>query len=154
MTRLPPYLTAPIDNQEIKHTKMIYVLNTELKNTQRVDNALCQIYGVGKQLSKQICDDLGISTALRVSQLTPLHIDMIGQILPQAYTIGSDLQSEIRIRRERLVMISSYRGIRHSRGLPVRGQRTHGNAQTARRSQFHLPKTAHRTSKKLVTSKL
>jgi small subunit ribosomal protein S13 len=127
---------------------MIYVLNTDLRNNQRISNALCQIYGIGKQLSKQICDDLGIGTSLRIGQLTPAHVDMIGQLLPQAFTIGSDLQSEIRRRKERLVMISSYRGIRHSRGLPVRGQRTHGNAQTARRAQFHLPKPAQRGGKR------
>ena len=130
---------------------MIYILNTELRNNQKISNALCQIYGIGKQLSKQICDDLGISTSLRVSQLTPLHIDLIGQHLPQAYTIGSDLQSEVRIKKERLVLISSYRGIRHSRGLPVRGQRTHGNAQTARRSQFYLSKPGHNPFKKSAT---
>lgn len=133
---------------------MIYILNTELRNDQRTGHALCRIYGIGKPLSKQICDDLGISTGLRVSQLTPLHIDMIGQLLPHAYTIGSDLQSETRIRKERLVIISSYRGIRHSQGLPVRGQRTHGNAQTTRRSRFHLPKVAPKTAKRRPAPKL
>lgn len=144
----------PPKMQNSRYIQMIYVLNTDLRNDQRVGNALCKIYGIGKQLSKQICDDLGISTALQVSQLTPSHIDMIGQLLPQAYTIGSGLQSEIRGRKERLVMISSYRGIRHSRGLPVRGQRTHGNARTVRRAGSHLPKVGHKPPKRMTPSRL
>jgi len=119
---------------------MIYILNTSVDNSKRVGTALCRIYGIGKELSQQICDDLGVSTTLQVDQLTPLHIDMINQLIPQNYAIGSDLQSEIRGRKERLARISSYRGIRHTHGLPTRGQRTHCNAQTARRTRFQISK--------------
>ena len=120
--------------------KMIYILNTNLKDQKQIGKALSGICGVGNALSKQICDDLGISASLKVHQLSPSQIDILNQGIPQNYSIGADLQSEVRRRKERLVAVSSYRGIRHSQGLPSRGQRTHGNARTVRRGQSVLPK--------------
>ena len=120
---------------------MIYILSTNLKDKKPIGKALSSISGVGSVLSKQICDDLGISTSLKVCQLSPSQIDMLNQSIPQNYSIGVDLQGGVRKRKERLIAVSSYRGIRHSQGLPVRGQRTHGNARTARRGQFFLAKT-------------
>ena len=131
-------MQAPLREKE--EEKMIYILNTNLKDQQVIRKALSSIYGVGDTLSKQICDDLGISTSLKICQLSPLQVDMLNQVIPQSYPIGADLQSEIRKRKERLVAVSSYRGIRHSQGLPARGQRTHGNARTARKGQFLLTK--------------
>lgn len=120
---------------------MIYILNTNLSDKQKIGKALCEVYGVGNQLSKQICDDLGISSSLKVEDLSPSHIDLLSQTIPQNYVIGAELQGETRRSKERLVLVSSYRGIRHSQGLPSRGQRTHGNAQTARKGRFNLSKT-------------
>lgn len=118
-----------------------------------IRKALSSIYGVGDTLSKQICDDLGISTSLKISQLSPLQVDMLNQVIPQNYSIGADLQSEVRKRKERLVAVSSYRGIRHSQGLPARGQRTHGNARTARKGQFLLTKTSTKKNKTLLRNR-
>ncbi len=120
---------------------MIYILNTKLKDQKKIGKALCEIYGIGDQLSNQICDDLGISTDVKVNDLSPSHIDLLSQTIPQTYLIGAELQGETRKSKERLVLVSSYRGIRHSQGLPSRGQRTHGNAQTARKGRFNLLKT-------------
>ncbi len=118
-----------------------------------IRKALSSIYGVGDTLSKQICDDLGISTSLKISQLSPLQVDMLNQVIPQNYSIGADLQNEVRKRKERLVAVSSYRGIRHSQGLPARGQRTHGNARTARKGQFLLTKTSAKKNKTLLRNR-
>ena len=119
---------------------MIYILNTNLKDKKKINKALCKVYGLGNHLSNQICDDLGISAALKVKQLSPSQIDVLNRVIPQTYLMGAELQGEIRRRKERLVMISTYRGIRHSQGLPTRGQRTHGNARTTRKGQFNISK--------------
>lgn len=131
---------------------MIYILNTNLNDKKKINKALSEIYGVGNQLSKQICDDLGISCGLKVGDLSPSHIDWLSQAIPQTYVIGAELQGETRKSKERLILVSSYRGIRHSQGLPSRGQRTHGNAQTARKGRFNLSKTINKTSRKRSTS--
>ena len=119
---------------------MIYILSTNLKDKKPIAKALSSIYGIGDSLSKQICDDLGISISLKGNQLSPSQIEMLNQIIPQTYSIGVELQGEIRKRRERLVIVSTYRGIRHSQGLPTRGQRTHGNARTVRRARLAISK--------------
>ncbi len=127
---------------------MIYILNTNLSDNKKIGNALPKIYGIGNQLSKQICDDLGISSGLKVGDLSPSHIDLLSQTIPQTYVIGAELQGETRRSKERLALVSSYRGIRHSQGLPSRGQRTHGNAQTARKGRFHLSRTVNKKQKR------
>ena len=111
---------------------MIYILGTNLKNTQKVWRSLCKVHGINGVLSGQICNDLGISRQVRINQLLPSQIDSLNQIVPQHYLTGAELETEVRKNQERLITISTYRGIRHSQGLPTRGQRTHGNAQTSR----------------------
>jgi small subunit ribosomal protein S13 len=112
---------------------MIYILGANLKDTQPVHRSLCKVYGINIVLSHQICDDLGISQKIRTSQLLASQIDFLNQIVPQDYLVGSQLHTQSRQGIERLIGISSYKGIRHSQGLPTRGQRTHGNAQTSRK---------------------
>ena len=119
---------------------MIYILSTNLRDDKPIAKTLSSIYGIGDSLSKQICDDLGISTSLKGNQLSPSQIEMLNQSIPQTYSIGVELQGEIRKRRERLVTVSTYRGIRHSQGLPTRGQRTHGNARTVRNGRLAVSK--------------
>ena len=121
---------------------MIYILGANLKESQSVWRALCKVYGISATLSSQICDDLGISRRIRTYQLLSSQIDLLNQIVPQNYLTGTELQGEIRHKKERLIFISSYRGIRHSQGLPTRGQRTHGNAQTSRRMPLAGSKSA------------
>ena len=111
---------------------MIYILNANLKDTQPLWRALCKVYGINSVLSNQICDDLGVSRKVKTNQLLPSQIDLLNQVVPQDYLTGAELHSQLRQKLERLTAISSYRGIRHSQGLPTRGQRTHGNAQTSR----------------------
>jgi small subunit ribosomal protein S13 len=104
----------------------------DTKDAQPLWRALCKVYGINSVLSSQICDDLGISRKVKTNQLLPSQIDLLNQVVPQDYLTGAELHSQLRQKLERLTVISSYRGIRHSQGLPTRGQRTHGNAQTSR----------------------
>lgn len=112
---------------------MVYILNTNLKNNKKVKNALCEIYGIGKRLSSQICDTLGFSEEYKIKNLTNFQIQQLSQIITGNFLIGGDLRRERRNSKSRLINIGCYRGFRHNIGLPVRGQRTHGNARTARR---------------------
>lgn len=115
---------------------MVYILNTNLKNNKKVRTALCEIYGIGKSLSSQICDILGFSEEYKIKSLTNFQIQQLSQIITQNFLIGGDLRRDVRNSKNRLVSIGCYKGFRHSMGLPVRGQRTHGNARTARRQRI------------------
>ena len=119
---------------------MVYILNTNLKNKKRINIALSDIFGLGKNLSKQICDQLGISTQLKVKQLTNIQLELLTQIINQNYNISLDLKRNITKNIQRLVRIASYRGFRHTEGLSVRGQRTHGNARTCRKLKHNVLK--------------
>ena len=112
---------------------MVYILNTSLKSNKRVKIALCDIYGIGKVLSAQICESLGFSDQLKVSHLTLFQIQQLSQMITQNFLIGGDQKRDLRNNTQRLIQIGCYRGFRHNIGLPARGQRTHGNARTVRR---------------------
>lgn len=112
---------------------MIYILNTQLNNDKQVKTALSQIYGIGNTLSDKICKQLGIPDDMRICQLTHSHIEYLKDFINKNYRIGAELRHYDRKNIQRLIKISSYKGFRHTQGLPVRGQRTHGNAQTARK---------------------
>lgn len=112
---------------------MVYIYNTNLKNNKKVLIALCDIYGIGKTLSFQICESLGFGENLKVSSLTSFQVQQLSQIIAQNFLIGGDKKRDERNNKNRLKFIGCYRGFRHHIGLPVRGQRTHGNARTVRR---------------------
>ena len=112
---------------------MVYILNTNLRNNKKVRVALCEIYGIGKILSSQVCESLGFSEDLKVSHLTSFQIQQLSQVITQNFLIGGDKKRDLRNNKNRLKTIGCYRGFRHNIGLPVRGQRTHGNARTVRR---------------------
>jgi small subunit ribosomal protein S13 len=111
---------------------MVYVLNTNINNKKKIDTALTAIYGLGKHTSLQICERLGLSTELRLKQLSSLQLEQVTQSISKNYNIGLEIKRSTRTAIQRLIKINSYRGFRHSEGLPVRGQRTHGNSRTSR----------------------
>lgn len=94
--------------------------------------ALTYIYGVGLALSKKILKESGIVQSRRTSELTAEEINKIKEIIEKNYKIEGELKREIMTNIKRLKDISSWRGMRHSRGLPVRGQRTRTNTRTVR----------------------
>lgn len=112
---------------------MVYIFNTYFKDDTFVHLGLVRCMGIGKRMATQICDQLGFSKEIRYNQLTVSQYNLLREILHQNYYIGNALQQLIRARKKRLSSISAYRGFRHLRGLPCRGQRTHGNARTSRK---------------------
>ena len=104
---------------------MLYILNKNLPNRKKVGIALQEIYGIGPFLAQQICDQLGLSIYTRIDNLTQSQIDTLVRLINNNSIIGSDLKRIIQQDIKRLVGIGSYRGIRHTQNLPVRGQRTH-----------------------------
>lgn len=132
---------------------MVYVLNTNLNAKKKLYNSLSQIYGLGKHNSLQICDQLGISENVRLKQLSGFQIEQLTQLITQNYDIGLEIRRSTLQNIQRLVKIASYRGFRHTEGLPVRGQRTHGNSKTSRKLKFHMLSNVKKVSNKLYNSK-
>ena len=112
---------------------MLYVLNTNLNSKKKIFVALTEIYGLGPHNSYQICDLLGISKDRRLKQLSSSQLEQLTQLVNQNYLTGSEIKQFTTKNLQRLIKIASYRGFRHTEGLPVRGQRTHGNCRTRRK---------------------
>ena len=112
---------------------MVYILNTPLKENKKCHSALRDIFGLGAPLIHQICDQLGISPSVKCGQLNAQQIDQLIGCISQNYCTGMELRLLVTSNKKRYVSISSFRGFRLISALPSRGQRTHGNAQTARR---------------------
>lgn len=112
---------------------MLYVLNTNLNTKKKIKNALSDIYGLGPHTCDQLCDLLGISTERRLKQLSSKQLEQLTQLVNQNYNIGGEIKRSTLKNIQRLIKIASYRGFRHTEGLPIRGQRTHGNSRTARK---------------------
>lgn len=104
---------------------MVYILNKNLPNSKKVIIALQEIYGIGPVIAQQISDQLGLSTYTRMESLTQSQIDTLVRLISNNSITGSDLKRVIQQDIKRLTVIGSYRGIRHTQNLPVRGQRTH-----------------------------
>jgi len=92
--------------------------------------ALTYIHGIGPHFAKQICDKVGIPEARRVNELTDSEVIQIREVIDRDYRVEGDLRREIAMNIKRLMDLGCYRGLRHRKGLPVRGQRTHTNART------------------------
>lgn len=106
------------------------ILGVDLPREKRIDVALTTLYGVGQATSAQILGKAGIPAATRAKDLTDDQLTRITGAITQGYKLEGDLRREISQNIRRYIDIGSYRGLRHRRGLPVRGQRTHTNART------------------------
>jgi small subunit ribosomal protein S13 len=107
------------------------LLGVEIPSDKRIEASLTYIYGIGPTTAKRILDQTNIDPNLRANKLTPAQLnDIIHAITDNKITIEGDLRRELQSNLKRLQAINSYRGIRHRRGLPVRGQRTSTNART------------------------
>ena len=115
------------------HTSMLYILNSSLKDNKKCSHSLSGFYGLGCALCQQICDLLGFSRNIKINQLTGDQRARLSECVAQNYQINALLRADLKRYKARLVTISSYRGFRLSRGLPCRGQRTHGNSRTCRK---------------------
>jgi small subunit ribosomal protein S13 len=112
---------------------MIQIFNNYFKKEITILTALRQLSGIGKSMSVQMCDVLGLGKSTLLGSLSTFQVNQLDQLIHQNYHVGTELRNIIKKNKNRLRVISSYRGWRHSEGLPCRGQRTHGNARTSRR---------------------
>ena len=109
---------------------MARIAGINLPTNKRVLIALTYIHGIGKVTSKKICDSAGINVSSRVNELSEQEVASIRQHIDGNVMVEGDLRRERTINIKRLMDLGCYRGLRHRRGLPVRGQRTHTNART------------------------
>jgi len=109
---------------------MARIAGADIPNDKRVEIALTYIYGIGLSSSQRILQATAINLGTRVKDLTEPEITRLRETIEQQYTVEGDLRRELAMNIKRLMDIGSYRGLRHRRGLPVRGQRTRTNART------------------------
>jgi small subunit ribosomal protein S13 len=106
------------------------IAGVNIPTQKRVEVALTYIYGIGRTKAKQICAKVGIPTQRRVQELTDDEVVRIREMIDRDYRVEGDLRREQAMNVKRLMDLGCYRGLRHRKGLPVRGQRTHTNART------------------------
>jgi small subunit ribosomal protein S13 len=106
------------------------IAGVDIPRDKRIEVALTYIYGIGKTLSKQIASEAGIDPNKRTKTLTDEEIAKIRDIIERNHKVEGDLRKEFSINIKRLMDVGCYRGLRHRRGLPVRGQRTRTNSRT------------------------
>ncbi|MBL8557102.1 MAG: 30S ribosomal protein S13 [Hyphomonadaceae bacterium] len=109
---------------------MARIAGVNIPTQKRVEIALQYIHGIGQAYAKEICEKVGITPERRVNQLTDAEVLQIRETIDKDYTVEGDLRREVATNIKRLMDLGCYRGLRHRRGLPVRGQRTHTNART------------------------
>ncbi len=109
---------------------MARIAGVNIPTAKRVPIALTYITGIGQSAAKEICDAVGIDQARRVNELSDTEIVAIREHIDANLTVEGDLRRETQMNIKRLMDLGCYRGLRHRRNLPVRGQRTHTNART------------------------
>jgi small subunit ribosomal protein S13 len=106
------------------------IAGVNIPTQKRVQVALTYIYGIGATKATEICEKVGIPSQRRVSELTEQEVIRIREVIDREYQVEGDLRREVAMNIKRLLDLGCYRGLRHRKGLPVRGQRTHTNART------------------------
>jgi small subunit ribosomal protein S13 len=106
------------------------IAGVDLPNDKRIEIALTYVYGIGRATARKILDTAGVSGSIRVKNLTDEDTGKLRGIIEREYKVEGALRSEMAMNIKRLMDIGAYRGLRHRRGLPVRGQRTKTNART------------------------
>jgi small subunit ribosomal protein S13 len=109
---------------------MARIAGVDLPNEKRVEYGLTYVYGIGVKSSNKILAEAGVNPDTRVKDLTEDELSKIREIIDRDYTVEGDLRRQIALDIKRLIEIGCYRGLRHRRGLPVRGQNTKNNART------------------------
>ena len=109
---------------------MARISGVDLPKDKKVEIGLSYIYGIGRKNAAEIIGKAGVDSALRIRDLTDADINKIRGVIERDYKVEGALRTEVAMNIKRLMDIGSYRGIRHRKGLPVRGQRTHTNART------------------------
>ena len=109
---------------------MARIAGVNIPTSKRVEIALTYIHGIGRTKAKEICASARIPEERRVNELTDAEVSQIREIIDQGYTVEGDLRRDVAMNIKRLMDLGCNRGVRHRKGLPVRGQNTHNNART------------------------
>lgn len=109
---------------------MARIAGVNIPTNKRVEIALTYIHGIGRTKAKQVCGEVGLPAERRVNELTDAEVIQIRESIERGQMVEGDLRREVAMNIKRLMDLGLYRGLRHRRGLPVRGQRTHTNART------------------------
>src|SRR5690554_2365514 len=109
---------------------MARIAGIDLPREKRVEIGLTYIYGIGRKRSNKILQEAGVHPDTRVKDLTEAEIGKLREVIDKNYMVEGDLRRDVSLNIKRLMEIGSYRGVRHRRGLPVRGQKTKTNART------------------------
>src|SRR3954452_2119374 len=109
---------------------MARISGVDLPREKKVEIGLTYIFGIGRSRARKIIEKSGVDAALRVRDLTDADVTNLRQVIDRDFKVEGALRTEVSMNIKRLMDIGSYRGIRHRKGLPVRGQRTHTNART------------------------
>jgi len=109
---------------------MARISGVDLPREKKVEIGLTYIFGIGRSRSRKILEKSGVDSNLRIRDLTDADVTKLRQVIDRDFKVEGALRTEVSMNIKRLMDIGSYRGIRHRKGLPVRGQRTHTNART------------------------
>lgn len=109
---------------------MARIAGIDLPKDKRIEVALTYIYGIGRSLSREILAESDVDPSIRTKDLTEGQVSKIRSIMDEGYKVEGDLRKEVSMNIKRLMDLGCYRGLRHRKGLPVRGQRTSTNART------------------------
>ncbi len=109
---------------------MARIAGVNIPTNKRVEVALTYIHGIGDSFAREICRKVNIPAERRVNELSDQEVIQIREVIDHDYLVEGDLRREVSMNVKRLMDLGCYRGLRHRRGLPVRGQRTHTNART------------------------
>jgi len=130
VTRLAPQTFICIRRTLRQETIVARIAGVNIPTAKRTIIALQYIHGIGPKFAKEICEKVGIPAERRVNQLTDAEVLQIREAIDKDYNVEGDLRREVQQNIKRLMDLGCYRGLRHRKGLPVRGQRTHTNART------------------------
>ena len=109
---------------------MARIEGVDLPRNKRIDTALTYIYGIGHTSAAQICELAKVAPEIRTNELSDVEVAAIRDVIQNHFKVEGDLRKEVAMNIKRLIDIGAYRGLRHKKGLPSRGQRTHTNART------------------------
>ena len=109
---------------------MARIAGVDIPRDERIEIALTRLYGIGVTLSRRILSRTHVNPNARVKELTEEEVNRLREVIDREYTVEGDLRREVNLNIKRLIEIGCYRGLRHRRNLPVRGQRTRTNART------------------------
>ncbi len=127
---------------------MARIAGVDLPRNKRVVVGLTYIYGIGPSASQKVLERTGVSSEIRVKDLSESDVALLREVIERDYIVEGDLRREVQMNIKRLIEVGAYRGLRHRRSLPVRGQRTRTNARTKRGMRKTVPGRGRRRGSK------